>query len=121
MFIERIKISALPAERQQLGKALRLLTGPTAVLPGCLSCNVFRGDQDSNELLVEIDWESKEDLIRHIRSDTYKQLLLLMELSPKPPVIEFFKVIEIRGLDLVEAAREPGYKFTPGQDFDSNN
>jgi hypothetical protein len=28
-----------------------------------------------------------------------------MELSAAPPVLEFFNVLEIRGLDLVEAAR----------------
>jgi quinol monooxygenase YgiN len=119
--IERIKISELPGGKQQLGKALASLTGPTSVLPGCLSCSVLQTYQDSNELLVETDWESKEDLVRHLQSDTYKQLLLLMELGPKPPVIQFFTVIELRGLDLVEAAREPGHKFTPEQDFESNN
>jgi len=50
-------------------------------------------------------WETQRDLIRHLQSDTYKRLLLLMELSTAPPVVEFFNVLQIRGLDLVEAAR----------------
>jgi hypothetical protein len=37
--------------------------------------------------------------------DLYKKLLLLMELSATPPGLGFFAVLEIRGLDLVEAAR----------------
>jgi len=50
-------------------------------------------------------WETQKDLIRHLQSDIYKRLLLLVELSAAPPVVEFFDVLEIRGLDLVEAAR----------------
>lgn len=105
MIIERIKITASPSGREQLGRALASLTGPTGVLPGCLSCSVLQSYHDSNELLVAIDWESMEDLLRHLQSDTYKQLLLLMELAPKPPVIQFYFVTEFRGLDLVQAAR----------------
>jgi len=50
-------------------------------------------------------WETHKDLVRHLQSDVYKKLLLLMELGTTPPVLEFFNVLEIRGLDLVEAAR----------------
>jgi quinol monooxygenase YgiN len=107
MIIERIKLTALPAGRPQLGKALASFTGPIGVLPGCLSCSVLQNCQENNELIVEMDWESEEDLLRHLQSDTYKQLLLLMELSPKPPVIQFYTVQEFRGLDLVHAARCP--------------
>jgi len=105
MIIERIKLTAHPAGRLQLSKALVSLTGPTAVSPGCMDCNVFQSFQDDNELLVEMNWESPEDLMCHLKSDTYKRLLLLMELSPRPPVIQFYSVQELRGLDLVEAAR----------------
>ena len=107
MIIERIKITALPAGSQQLGRTLASLTGPTGVLPGCLSCNILQSCQDNNELQLEMEWESQEDLIRHLQSDTYKQLLLLMELSPRPPVIQFYTVQEFHGLDLVETARNP--------------
>ena len=50
---------------------------------------------------MEVDWESKEDLIRHLQSDSYKRILLFLELSPKPPVLEFYTVQEASGLELV--------------------
>jgi quinol monooxygenase YgiN len=105
MIIERIRITAHPTGSQRLLGTLASLTGPVAVLPGCLGCTILQSCQDKNELQVQMEWESKEDLIRHLRSDTYKQLLLLMELSPKPPVIQFYAVQEFNGLDLVESAR----------------
>jgi hypothetical protein len=51
---------------------------------------------------MEARWDSQADLIRHLQSDIYKRLLLLIELSPAPPAFEFFTVVEVRGLDLVE-------------------
>lgn len=88
-----------------MSKTLASLTGPSGVLPGCIACNVFQSCQDENELLVEMEWNSEEDLIRHLQSDTYKRLLLVMELSARPPVVQFYTVQELRGLDLVEEAR----------------
>ena len=55
--------------------------------------------------MIEARWENEEGLIQHLQSDTYKKLLLLMELSASPPSLEFLTVVESRGLDLVESAR----------------
>lgn len=57
---------------------------------------------------LEARWKSQEDLIRHLQSDIYKQILLLMEESAAPPVLEFLAVLECRGLALVQTARHRG-------------
>ena len=56
---------------------------------------------------MEVDWNSKEDLIRHLQSNTYKRILLFLELGPKPPVLEFYTVHEVSGIELVQEARKP--------------
>jgi quinol monooxygenase YgiN len=106
MIIERMRIYVPRGGKLQTGRALASLTRPTEVQPGCLSCRLFQNWHASNELLVEVDWESKEDLIRHLQSDTYKRILLFLELGPKPPVLEFYTVQEVSGLELVQEARE---------------
>ncbi len=105
MEIQRMQITAPPTKAQSLCSALASLTGPREILPGCLSSRVLQSWRDSDELVVEIDWESKDDLIRYLQSSDYKRLLLLMELSPRAPVIQFYSVVEFKGLDLVEMAR----------------
>ena len=107
MIIELLSISAPYGRTQELGKALASLVGPIEVQPGCLRCQLFQEWPAKDELQMEARWDSKEDLIGHLQSDIYKRLLLLMELGTTPPVLEFFAVLEIRGLDLVEAARIP--------------
>src|SRR5271166_4544218 len=102
MVLERMSISAPGKLRQELGSALASLILPIQAQPGCLSCRVSEYWQSSGELSVETKWETERDLTLHLQSDTYKQFLLLMELSPTAPVLEFFNVEDVRGLDLVE-------------------
>ena len=105
MIIELVSMSVSDKKRQELGKALASLVGPIQVQPGCLSCRLSQSLPQPDDLQIEARWESREDLIRHLQSDGYKRLLLLMELSAAPPILEFLTVLEVRGLDLVETAR----------------
>ena len=105
MIIELMRISISQAQEDRLGDALESLVGPIQVQPGCLECRLLKPSPTEEQMYVLARWETQRDLIRHLQSDSYKRFLLLMELSAGPPVVEFFNVLEIRGLDLVEAAR----------------
>ena len=105
MIIEFIGLSSLPAQERRFADALESLVGPIQVQPGCLGCEVMKSWRTTTGLSMIARWETQRDLIQHLQSEIYKRLLLLMELSSLPPVLEFFNVVEIGGLDLVEAAR----------------
>lgn len=105
MVIELISVSVPQEKKQELGKAFASFVGPIQVERGCLSYRVVQAWPTQDGLQMEARWDSQADLIQHLQSDIYKRLLLLMELSPTPPVLEFFTVVELRGLDLVEMAR----------------
>ena len=105
MIIEQLTICAPKGKRQETGSALASLLGPTQVRPGCLKCRLFQSWRNPDELVLEANWATSEDLTLHLQSENYKRLLLLMELSPVPPVLEFWTVQEVSGLELVERAR----------------
>ena len=105
MIIEFMSITVSPAEGRRFGDALESIVGSVLVQPGCLGCRILKSWPTEKVFHLLARWENEKDLIRHVQSDIYKRLLLLMELSAAPPVLEFFSVLEIRGLDLVEAAR----------------
>ncbi len=105
MIIEQMSISATDLHGRQLVSALSPLVGPIQVQPGCVGCRLLQSCHEPNELVMEATWETIDALTRHLRSDTYKRLLLVMELSPVPPVLKFYTVQEVRGLDLVQEAR----------------
>ena len=105
MIIEQLSIFAPKGKRQEVGSALASLLGPTQVQRGCLKCQLLQSWQNADEFVVEANWATVEDLICHLQTDAYKRLLLLMELSPVPPVVQFSTVQEVSGLDLVQKAR----------------
>lgn len=105
MIIERLGILAPRGQRQQVGKDLALLLGSLPVQPGCLYCRLFQNWQKPDELVIEANWATEEDLVRHLQSETYKRLLLLMELGRSAPEVQFYGVKQVSGLDLVEKAR----------------
>lgn len=107
MIIELVSISVSHGKRQELGEAMLSFVGPIQVQPGCISCRLFQTWPVQAALQMEARWASEEALTGHLQSDLYKKLILLMELSLAPPVLEFLTVLEFRGLDLVEAARNP--------------
>ena len=105
MIIELMRISVPRGKHQEFAKALESLVSPIQLQPGCLSCQLFQAWPQQNGLHIEARWENQEYLVQYLRSQDYKRLLLLIELSASPPVVEFFNVLEIRGLDLAESAR----------------
>jgi quinol monooxygenase YgiN len=106
MVIAIVDIKASLEKREELRRALSSLSGPTEAEAGCTSYQLYQEIPDTCVLRVISRWKAKSDLLRHIQSDTYKRLLLLMELGVEPPTIEFYTVSELRGLDLIKAARE---------------
>jgi len=107
MIIELLRLSVPPEKREEFANTVVSLVDPIEAQPGCLGCRVFQTWPQRDGLLIEARWESQEYLVRYLQSQIYKSLLLLAELGSAPPDVEFFTVVEFRGLDLVERARSP--------------
>jgi quinol monooxygenase YgiN len=105
MIIQLVGIIVPSEIREQLGRAISSLLGPTRVEPGCISCLLYHDWSDANVIYIESRWETPNDLIHHICSDGYKRFLLLMELGAEPPTIEFLTVTEVKGLEFIESVR----------------
>jgi len=106
MVISIVDINAASEKRDELRRALLSFAGPAEAEQGCTSCHLYQDVSYPSVLRFESRWKTESDLFRHIRSDAYKKFLTLMELGAEPPVIEFYTVSELRGLDLIMATRE---------------
>ena len=106
MIIERIAILTANGNREEVRHAFSSFLGPTSVEPGCISCDLYQGAGNPNRISLETRWRTEQELIKHLRSDQFRNLLILLELSTEPPLIEFHKVVETKGLELVRSVRE---------------
>ncbi len=73
--------------------------------PRCLGSHLYGDLQEKNVLMLEQVWNAEEDMERHLRSDEYRNLLLVLELSLKRPEIRFDTVSSSSGIETIERAR----------------
>lgn len=72
---------------------------------GNLSCSITRDVGERNTIFYWEEWQTREDLERHLDSPKYRQLLEIIELSAQKPEIRFFTVEKMEGLEVVETVR----------------
>jgi len=94
---------------KKVGEALRILRSmaeQSRVQPGCLSSCVYRNEQEDNVLLFEQQWSTEADLERYLRSDDYRQVLMVLEMAMRQPEIRFDTILSSTGIETIEKARE---------------
>lgn len=105
MILSTVRI-VLPA--RQLIEVMGLLAPMaqrTRTERGCLDCQLHRDLLEENVLVLEEKWATKVDLERHIRSEDYRQLLLIMELAKTAPEVRFDTVSGSEGFEAVARIR----------------
>ena len=85
--------------------ALHSLAAEVRTSRGNIGCSVATDIGNRGTVRYTEEWLTEEDLRHHVRSDTFAQLVTLMEDATHPPRIEFTLVHETRGLDYVEEVR----------------
>jgi len=84
---------------------LRSIVEPTRAEAGCLSCSVYQDMEMENQIVFAEKWRSEEDLQRHLRSEEYQKVLLVMEMALTRPEIIFDTITSTSGVETIEKAR----------------
>ncbi len=85
--------------------ALHSLAADTRTTRGCIGCSVLTDIGKRGAVRYVEEWQTEEDLRRRLRSDTFSQLVSLIEGAVQPPRIEFALDHETRGLDFMDEVR----------------
>jgi len=75
MIIVRISMQVLAEKQKEVLQTLLSLMGPMEKEPGCLSCALLSDIKDKNRLYVLEEWESRQQLDNHLKSDLFGVLL----------------------------------------------
>ncbi len=105
MIISSLTIVTPPDSGRQIQRAFRSLLSFVRLQTGCLACNVYLDLENPDAIVMEEKWQTARDLHRYIRSEHYRNVLELMELSTVAPEISFCRVATIKGLELIESIR----------------
>lgn len=105
MILATVRMTIPPPKNAEVMKILRALAAQYQYHPGCLSCHIYGDLQEKNVFVLEEVWRTEEDLDLYLRSSEYLNLLLVLELSLKPPEIRFDTISSTTGIETIEKAR----------------
>ena len=98
---------AIPVQKR--GEALKILKSMVArnqARPDdCVFCRICEDALEDNVLQFEEMWRSEEELESHLRSQEYRNLLLVLEMALKQPEVRFDIISSSTGIETIEKAR----------------
>ena len=98
---------AIPVQKR--GEALKILKSMVArnqAQPECVFCRICEDALEDNVLQFEEMWRSEMEFERHLRSDQYHKVLLVLEMALKQPEIRFDVISSSTGIETIEKARK---------------
>jgi len=116
MILSTIRMTIHGEKRDEALKILRSMAEQFKVRRGCLSCRVYEDSHEGNVLMIQEIWKSGEELERHLRSDEYHNVLLVMEMALEQPEIRFDTISSSAGIETIEKARNSNPQIAKGTD-----
>jgi quinol monooxygenase YgiN len=105
MILATMRMTIPPKKRGEALRILKSMAERCRVHSGCLGCHVYEDVQEDNVFMFEEMWSSEEDLAQHLRSEKYRNVLLVLELALKKPEIRFDTISTSAGIETIEKAR----------------
>ncbi len=102
MLTFRLHMEFAPESCDEAAAVLRSLVGPVRAEPGCGATRLLRDTEDGCELTWVEEWCSVEEFEHHLRSSAFRQIVAVIEMAARPPVVEIDEIASRRGFDLVE-------------------
>ncbi|OGW30344.1 MAG: hypothetical protein A2X59_07115 [Nitrospirae bacterium GWC2_42_7] len=94
-----------PEKRKALLETMRGMLEPARVEKGCLNYRLYEDIENRNIFILLEEWETQEDLEKHIRTDNQRRMLALMDLLSEQPELRFNTVLNTVGMELIEEVR----------------
>jgi quinol monooxygenase YgiN len=101
-----IRMAIPPQRRVEAVKILRSIAEKCSDYPGHISCQLYEDMQEDNIFMLEEVWRTEEDMHLHIRSDEYRNLLMVLEMAITQPEIRFDRISSSTGIETIEKARK---------------
>ncbi len=72
---------------------------------GCISCRLYQDLQVEGALMLEEIWSSQSDLERHLRTNTFHTVLLVVEMAIEYPEVRFNTIAHTTGMETIQRLR----------------
>ena len=84
MILVIIRMKVLAEKRKELCQTISLLIGALRKEKGCERCDFYRSMEDEHELCILEEWDTRENLNSHLKSEHFRVLRGAMSLLQGP-------------------------------------
>jgi quinol monooxygenase YgiN len=105
MILATLRATIPLQKRSEALKIFKSMVSRNQAQPDCIFCRISEDALEENIIQFEEMWRNEEDLERHLRSDEYHRVLLVMEMALKQPEIRFDTISSSTGIETIEKAR----------------
>ena len=94
-----IRMKVLSEKRMELSQTIDLLVGSIRTEKGCKRCDFCQGVEDENRLFLLEEWDTQENIKKHLKSERFRVLRGAMSLLKEPYEIMFHTVFHPAGME----------------------
>jgi len=91
-------MKVLPEKRKELSQTIASLIGSIRTAKGCKRLDFCQSTEDENELLLLEQWDTRENLKSHLKSERFKVLRGAMILLKEPFELVFHTSFRPKGM-----------------------
>ena len=104
--IQAVVKMVIPPSKQEEGlNILQSVAQRSRAETGSISCSVYQDTENDHAIIYEEVWRGEEELHLHLSREEYQKVLLVMEMSCKPPEIRFNTIKSSKGVEVIERVR----------------
>jgi quinol monooxygenase YgiN len=99
MILVITRMNIFPEKRLELSQTIASLSVSIRVEKGCRRCEFCQSIEDENQLFLLEEWDSKENLMNHLKSEHFKVIQGAMNLLRKPYKRIFYTAFHPAGME----------------------
>lgn len=108
MILAKLNMSAAPEKRPEVFQTLASLVMAIRREKGCSRCELLHESEDPSSFEIVEEWQSRDALDDHLRSDVFGVLLGLTPLLTRPVQTKIYDISSAEGAEAVRKARGLG-------------
>jgi quinol monooxygenase YgiN len=101
-----IRMLVPTGKRKEARSILASMIGRIRLEEGCLSCRLYQDAIGGRSLMFEEIWKDEKHLQKHLRSEEFRNVLLVVEMASTPPEIRFDRIAQTTGIDTIAEVRK---------------
>jgi quinol monooxygenase YgiN len=98
MIMAIIRMNVLSEKRMELSQTIASLSGSIRLEKGCKRCDFCQNIEDENKLFILEEWDTKENLMTHLKSEHFSVLRGAMNFLHEPYEMMFHTVCHPAGI-----------------------